>query len=275
MKAKIFAVTNNKGGTGKTSTCIQLADLVARANPKKAVLIVDLDPQSHVSMFLGLEDQVRGMCIGNVLLDPEKIRDNIINASRGDYPRKNLFVIPSSRSLERTIDKLVALSVIDGRYGDGVKMETVLADALSSVVDGGFSYIFLDCPPNMGSLTTAVYNMAHDVIVPVATKAVDFKGAQEHTEVLDKLRARFPGVINAKLHMVIPTMFDGRTRQAGRVLEAMQAVYGPTTVTNPVPDRVEVKEAPENGMTLYEYAMATGKESLPLAVYANIAGRLV
>lgn len=274
MKAKVFAVTNNKGGTGKTSTCIQLADLVARANPKKAVLIVDLDPQSHVSMFLGLEDQVQGMCIGNVLLDPEKIRDNIINAGRGDYPRKNLFVIPSSRTLERTIDKLVALSVIDGRYGDGVKMETVLADALSSVIEG-FSYIFLDCPPNLGSLTTAVYNMAREVIVPVATKAVDFKGAQEHTQVLDNLRSQSPDIINARLRMVIPTMFDGRTRQASRVLEAMQAVYGPTTVTNPVPDRVEVREAPENGMTLYEYAMATGKESMPLAVYANIAGRLV
>ncbi len=274
MAAKIRAVTNNKGGTGKSTSCIQLADLVARANPSVPVLIVDLDPQSHVAKFLGLQDTVQGMCIGNVLKNPAELRSNIVNAGTDNYQRKNLFVIPSSRRLERTLDELMALSIVGSRHGDGINMETVLADALESIV-GGFGYIFIDCPPNLGSLTTAVYNFAQEVIVPTATKAVDFDGAQEHTDHLYGLRNRLPNVINAKLLMVIPTMYDSRTRQAGRVLSAMKSVYGEMTVTSPVPDRVEVKEAPENGMTLYEYTRAIGKESTPLSVYASIAGRLV
>lgn len=274
MTAKIFAVTNNKGGTGKSTTCVQLADLVARANPKTAVLIVDLDPQSHVAKFLGLRDKVRGMCIGNVLRDPDKLRANIVNASLPDYPRNNLFVIPSSRKLEQTIEELVALSLVGARHGSGNEMNTIIANALASLTET-FGYIFLDCPPNLGSLTNTVYNFAEEVIVPTATKAVDFDGAQEHTDHLVNLRRQMPDVIRARLTLVVPTMYDPRTRQATRVMEAMRQVYGASTVTQPIAERVEVKEAPEIGLTLYEYTTAVGKDSLPLTAYAGIARRLL
>lgn len=273
MAAKIRAITNNKGGTGKSTTCVQLADLIARSRPTIPVLIVDLDPQSHVSKFLGLSDLTRGMCVGHVLRDSSTLRNNIVNASLPDYPRKNLFVIPSSRELERTIEELVAISTVRARYGEN-RLNTMLTDALGPLSET-FGYIFLDCPPNLGSLTNAVYNFAQEAIVPTATKAVDFDGAQEHTNQLVRLRKQMEGIVNARLSYVIPTMYDPRTRQAIRVVEAMREVYGADTVTIPIPERVEVKEAPENGLSLYEYTVAVGKESAPLTAYASIAKRLL
>ena len=271
--AIIRAFTNNKGGTGKSTSCVNIAALVAQARPDTAVLIIDLDPQSHVARFLGLTEKTQGMCVGNVLKDPSKLRANIVNAGRPDYPRRNLFVIPSSRDLEMTVEEIVALSTVRARRGENV-LNTLLADALSGLAET-FGYIFIDCPPNLGSLTNAVYNFAHEAVVPTATKAVDFDGAQEHTLQLDRLRRQMPDVIQAKLRYVIPTMYDARTRQAIRVVEAMREVYGLETVTIPIPERVEVKEAPENGLTLYEYARAVGKESQSLVAYAGIARRMI
>jgi len=271
--AVIRAFTNNKGGTGKSTSCVNIAALVAMARPDSAVLIVDLDPQSHVARFLGLSEMAQGMCIGNVLKDPSRIRENIINASLPDYPRRNLFVIPSSRELEVTVEEIVALSTVRARHGVNT-LNTLLADTLAGLAET-FGYIFIDCPPNLGSLTNAVYNFAHEAVVPTATKAVDFDGAQEHTLQLDRLRRQMPDVIQARLSYVIPTMYDARTRQATRVIEAMRSVYGMETVTSPVPERVEVKEAPENGLTLYEYSVATGKESQSLVAYAGIARRMI
>jgi chromosome partitioning protein len=269
----VYAVINNKGGTGKTTTAVTLADLTARANQDVPVCLVDLDPQGHAATFLGLDQEVNGRCIGKVLKDRSTLRANIINGSAPDRERPNLFVMPSSRDLDVSLEELVALATVAARRGGGPNLNTILADVLAPL-SPKFGYIFIDCPPNLGVLTTAVYNFADFAIVPSATRFADFQGAQEHTAHLAHLRQAVPDV-KAKLKVVVPTMYDQRRTQDKRVLAEMETIYGRSTVTEAVPLRVETQEAPESGMTLFEYSRATGKSSQALAVYARIAKRIL
>ena len=273
MVAQVYAVTNNKGGTGKTTSTVNLADLTARANLDKRVCVIDLDPQGNVADSFGLREAAQGMCVSNILSDPTTLGDNILQATKDDLVRDNLYIIPASRNLENATTQLVALAATGFVSGDGLNLKTILMDAFAPIVDN-FDYVFIDCPPKLDVLKTAVYHMADFVIVPSAVRFLDFQGAQQHTGDLSALRGKMPETIKAKLSLVIPTMIDGREVQNRRVYEAMLEFYGAKVVTTPIPARVEVKEAPEVGMTLYEYATATNKRSQALAAYATIAQRI-
>jgi chromosome partitioning protein len=273
MTAKVYAITNNKGGTGKTTTTVNLADLTARANLDKRVCVIDLDPQGNIADSFGLREAAQGMCVSHILLDPATLGDNILQATNGDLVRNNLYVVPASRNLENATTQLVALAATGFISGDGPDLKTIMMDAFAPIVDN-FDYVFIDCPPKLDVLKTAVYNMADFVIVPSAARYLDFQGAQQHTGDLSALRSKMPDTIKAKLVLVIPTMIDGREVQNRRVYEAMLEFYGARVVTTPIPARVEVKEAPEVGMTLYEYVAATNKRSQALAAYATIAQRI-
>ena len=130
----VYAVINNKGGTGKTTTAVTLADLTARANHDVPVCLVDLDPQGHAATFLGLDQEVNGRCIGKVLKDRSTLRANIINGSAPDRERPNLFLMPSSRDLDVSLEELVALATVSARRGSGPKLNTILADVLAPAI---------------------------------------------------------------------------------------------------------------------------------------------
>ena len=269
----IVAVSNNKGGVGKTSSTINLAALAAQKYPDQRILIVDVDPQSHVATYLSLREKAEGKCIGNVLRDPKALRANIIKAGNETHDRPNLFVIPSSRELEMATQEIAAIAAIRAGRSGGVNLHTALATALKPIAKQ-FKVIFIDCPPNLGMLTTAVYNAADHVVVPGAVKWPDYQGTQEHTQQLARLRKEQPKLIRAKLSMVLPTMFDIRIKESKATLLKMLKHWGRNTVADPIPLRNDIQLSTKYGLTLLEYCRHTGKDSAALVAYQKAAGRL-
>lgn len=308
----IIAVTNNKGGVGKTTTAIQYAHLIAMAKPKSRVLILDLDPQSHAARSLGVSHflpEDGGFGIENVLLG-EDFYDNLLtprdlvsefltNDFATEYAadeeivrnlvngRRNLYLLPSSPRLELITEELNRKATSRLARMEGFNIDTVLGDTLSehlktyedelsSSLAPGFDYVVIDCPPKLDILKPTVYNLAHIAVVPIKMDALSFDGAQRHTSQLAAMRTQEPDIIRIRLHTVLPTMMPPRKQiHANDVYEAMIQFYGAATVTHPVMELVEVKEAPANGLTLYEYSQVIRKQSRALASYAHAVRRVL
>jgi len=281
MNTRVIAVADNKGGVGKTTTAAVLADGLARMCRKYKsganVLVVDLDPQGNQADMFGMraDVQAEGLCVGNVLLEPENVgllQDNIISVDRAEegLPRPNLYLLPASRNLEDVTQDLVVMTTMRTARRSGFDLDTILADALAPLFDH-FDFIIIDCPPKLDTLKRAVYNFADEVIVPVKTDHVSLVGARQHTDDLYNLQKENPRKFKARVSLVIPTMSPSRQVLAMQVVERMKSFYGPDLVSEPVPESVYVKEAPAaDGKTLFEYAPA----SAPARVYASIVERV-
>ena len=302
----VIAVTNNKGGVGKTTTAVQYAHLIALAKPKSRVLIIDLDPQSHIVRSLGVSHLIPdrgGYGVENVLLG-QPFQDNLLSPRdlvseflSGPYQaeyaldaemvrtlvngRRNLYVLPSSSRLELITEELNRKAISRLARSEGFNLDTLLTDSLSDSLatykddinqsmTPGFDYVVIDCPPKLDILKPAVYNFADIAVVPIKLDALSFDGAQRHTEQLARIRQEEPKLIRTRLHTVLPTMMPSHKQlHVSDVHEAMVQFYGSATVADPIMELVEVKEAPANGLTLYEYAKVIRKQSRALASYAR------
>ena len=301
----VIAITNNKGGVGKTTSTIQYAHLIAMAKPKSRVLIIDLDPQSHAARSLGVHQLIPdqgGFGVENVLLGqpfhenlltPRDLVSEFLSSSFvTEYAldeetirtlvngRHNLYLLPSSPRLELITEELSRKATSRLARSEGFDLDTVLADTLSehlatytdelTQLAPGFDYVVIDCPPKLDVLKPTVYNFADIAVVPIKMDALSFDGAQRHTSQLATMRTQDPELIRTRLHTVLPTMMPPRKQiHVTDVYEAMVQFYGANTVAQPIMELVEVKEAPANGLTLYEYAKVIRKQSRALASYAR------
>jgi chromosome partitioning protein len=308
----VIAVTNNKGGVGKTTSTIQYAHLIAMAKPKSRVLIIDLDPQSHAARSLGVSHLIPdqgGFGIENVLLD-QPLHDNLLtprelvseflsSSFTTEYAlnedmvrtlvngRHNLYLLPSSPRLELITEELSRKATSRLARSEGFSLDTVLADTLTDAlttytdqlnhsVAPGFDYVVIDCPPKLDVLKPTVYNFADIAVVPVKVDALSFDGAQRHTSQLATMRQQEPNLIRTRLHTVLPTMMPSHKQiHVTDVYETMIQFYGASTVAQPINELVEVKEAPAHGLTLYEYSKVIRKQSRALASYARAVRSLL
>jgi chromosome partitioning protein len=246
--AKVYALANQKGGVGKTTTAINLAACLAEAG--EPALVVDLDPQANATSGLG--ERANGTSTYD-LLDGAPLREL---AKPTKFP--NLHLVPSKPELAGATVELT-------RHADG---DTYLRQALASGIEK-YSFIFLDCPPSFGPLTVNALAAADRVLIPVQAEYYALEGLSQLVQSINLVKAR----LNPRLAVggVLLTMVDGRTRLSADVETEVRRHFGELVFTTTVPRSVRLAEAPSHGLP----AIAYDRRSRGADAYWKVAMELV
>jgi chromosome partitioning protein len=246
--ATVYALANQKGGVGKTTTAINLAACLAEAGEPS--LVVDLDPQANATSGLG--ESANGTSTYE-LLDGAPLRE-LAKPTR--FP--NLHLVPSK-------PELAGANVELTRHADG---DTYLRQALASGAEK-YSFVFLDCPPSFGPLTVNALAAADRVLIPVQAEYYALEGLSQLVHSINLVKAR----LNPRLAVggVLLTMVDGRTRLSADVEAEVRRHFGELVFTTTVPRSVRLAEAPSHGLP----AIAYDRRSRGSDAYWKVAMELV
>ncbi len=246
----IVSVANHKGGCGKTTTAVNLA--AALSANRKTVLLIDLDPQGHASLALGVNVEDRATMFD--VLDPaadKPLRDIVRPLSA------TLHLAPSDIMLNAMEQKL------SGRSG----REHRLRDKLDKTA-GHYDYLVIDCPPSLGLLTINALLCSDQVIVPVEASVFSLHGSEKLRETTAMLKN---GLGHQPQIFGLATMIDTRTRFARSFLERLGEVFGEDLLDTAIPVTIKFREAAAQGLSILDYApFSKGAES-----YLRLAGEIL
>ncbi len=237
---RIIAVTNQKGGVGKTTTAINLAAALAEVG--KRVLLVDLDPQGNASTGLGAEPAARGLTTYDLLIEDADLADVIRPTA---VP--NLSLCPATTDLSSADIELVS----------NEKRSFLLHDALRqpSIDDFAFDYVFIDCPPSLNLLTVNAMIAAHAVLIPLQAEFFALEGLSQLMLTIRTVRQS----ANADLRIegIVLTMYDGRNNLSQHVEADARANLGDLVFRTVIPRNVRVSEAPSYSIPVLAYDSAS------------------
>lgn len=227
---RVFAVANQKGGVGKTTTTINLAACMAQLD--RRVLIVDLDPQANATGGLGIDSRMVDQSIYEVLLEEFPLEDAIEPVSV-----KNLYIVPSSLHLAGAEVELVT----------AMNRERKLKVALDEV-DDDYDVVFIDCPPSLGLLTINGLTAAKEVLVPVQAEYYALEGLGLLIRNIDLVKRN----LNPDLHLstIVLGMVDARTKLSKQVSEEVRSHFGDKVCRQVIPRAVRLSEAPSFGLPI-------------------------
>ena len=233
LVGKIIAITNQKGGVGKTTTAVNLSACVAVAGKK--TLLVDLDPQGNATSGLGIDKDVLQYTIYDVLINQTEAKDIIVETNI-----KKLHVLPATITLAGAEVEMVSL----------VSRETLLKNVLH-VLKNVYDYIFIDCPPSLSLLTINALVAADYVVVPVQCEFYALEGLTQLMRTIEAVQAE----MNPQLELegVVMTMFDGRTNLSIQVAEEVKKYFGKKVFKTIIPRNVRLSEAPSYGEPIIIY----------------------
>ena len=224
---RVFAVANQKGGVGKTTTTVNLG--AALADLGYRVLVVDLDPQGNATTGLGIDARNFDSSIYDVLLHDVALEDCIEPTSI-----KNLFAVPATIDLAGAEIELVP----------AFSRELRLRKAIDQVRED-FQYVFIDCPPSLGLITVNGLAAAGEVLVPIQCEYYALEGVGQLLRNVELVRSNLnPGL---ELSTIVLTMYDGRTKLADQVVHEVRIHFGDAVCATVVPRSVRVSEAPSFG----------------------------
>jgi len=229
-----IAVMNQKGGCGKTTTTVNLAGCLASEGHR--VLVVDMDPQAHATLGLGI--------------DPEEIDQNlyeVLSEEGDDAPPLEDIVLVHGENLDVAPSGVILSALEQKLAAEGARGRTErLANAIGRL-QTEYAFVLIDCPPNVGVLTFNALRAAQEVVIPLETSYYAMHGVGKLLETISLLEDRLGHQLSVKL---LPTLFDGRTRFAKRALTEIRETYKDLVFDTVIRQNVRLREAAQRGLPI-------------------------
>lgn len=273
-KCVVFAVSNAKGGVGKTTTTVSLAAGLAKLmDGKGRVCVIDLDPQGNASIALGLKPgkkAVEDFLVEYLLRGEidgagykELLAASLIEASREGLSRPGLYVLPSTPKLATAKAKIVRLSDMS----DTPSIDNIFEEVFGRL-RSAFDFIILDTPPTLDTFEVPIYRFADYLIIPSEVDSLSEAGVAQKLQSMKRLRDA--GVAHIDLLAVVPIKYDRREVLGRHVYDVLLKHVGKDKMAEPIPRTVLMQQAPASGMTIYEYAL----DSPPALAYWELVKRV-
>ncbi len=248
---RIISIANQKGGVGKTTTCVNLA--ASMAATKRKVLVIDLDPQGNATMASGVDKYQVDATAYDLLVEDTPFSEVVCKKTSGGYD-----LIAANGDVTAAEIKLMEVFAREVR----------LKNALAPIVDS-YDYIFIDCPPSLNLLTINAMAASDSVLVPMQCEYFALEGLTALMDTISKLAA----VVNENLKIegLLRTMYDPRNRLSNDVSDQLKLHFGEKVYRTVIPRNVRLAEAPSHGKP----AMYYDKYSTGAKAYLALAGEIL
>ncbi|WP_375752037.1 ParA family protein [Vibrio sp. HN007] len=248
---RIIAIANQKGGVGKTTTCVNLA--ASMAATKRKVLVIDLDPQGNATMASGVDKYQIDATAYDLLVEDTPFDEVVCRKTSGGYD-----LVGANGDVTAAEIKLMEV------FAREVRLKNALA-----MVRDNYDFIFIDCPPALNLLTINAMAAADSVLVPMQCEYFALEGLTALMDTISKLAA----VVNENLKIegLLRTMFDPRNRLSNEVSDQLKKHFGDKVYRTVIPRNVRLAEAPSHGRP----AMYYDKHSAGSKAYLALAGEML
>ena len=251
--AKIIAISNQKGGVGKTTTSINLA--AGLAYLQKRVLLIDFDPQGNSTQGVGHRVGLKDDTVYDVLLNNKSVDE-----CKRTLKKPPLDILPSNIELSGAELEIAAI---------GKRREQLLKNCLEPIRDN-YDYIIIDCPPSLGLLNTNALTAADSVLIPVQCEYYALEGVTQLLQTIRLVQKLFNP--NLRIEGVLLTMYNATTNLSAEVSQEVRKHFKEKTYKTYIPRNVKLSEAPSKGMSIFDYDVTSPGAKAYVALTKELIG---
>lgn len=257
-RTRVFTISNQKGGVGKTTTVVNLSAALARSGAR--VLVIDLDPQGNASTALSIEHREGTPSIYDVIVDDLELADVVQQSP--EFP--DLFCAPATIDLAGAEIELVSMVAREQRLGRALALYL-------DQINEGIDYVLIDCPPSLGLLTINAFVAATEVLIPIQCEYYALEGLSQLLKNIQLIEKHLNP--DLKVSTIMLTMYDSRTNLAHQVASEVREHFPKEVLNTIIPRSVRISEAPSYGQSVISYDVSSSGSLSYLEAAAEIARR--